>query len=54
MIKNLDVTLDIDVYYGGLTPITEWTEVIRTYNHAAFTKFEEYVEPNYIASMHDE
>ncbi len=54
VIKNLDLTLDIDVYYGGLTPIAEWTEVIRTYNHAAFDKFKEYVEPSYIISMRDE
>lgn len=54
VIKNLDVTLDIDVYYGGLTPIAEWTEVIHTYNHAAFEKFKEYVEPNYIETMRDE
>lgn len=54
VIRNLDVTLDIDVYYGGLTPIADWTEAIRTYNHAAFAKFEEYVEPNYISSMRDE
>ena len=54
IIKNLDVTLDIDVYYGGLTPIAKWTEAIRTYNHAAFAKFKEYVESNYIALMRDE
>lgn len=54
VIRNLDVTLDIDVYYGGLTPITDWTENIRTYNHAAFDKFKEYVEPSYIATMQDE
>ena len=54
VIKNLDVTLDIDVYYGGLTPIADWTENIRTYNHAALDKFKEYVEPNYIATMQDE
>ena len=54
VIRNLDVTLDIDVYYGGLTPIVDWTESIRTYNHAAFDKFKEYVEPSYIATMQDE
>ena len=54
VIRNLDVTLDIDVYYGGLTPIADWTENIRTYNHAAFYKFKEYVEPSYIATMQDE
>ena len=54
VIRNLDVTLDIDVYYGGLTPIADWTENIRTYNHAAFDKFKEYVEPSYIATMQDE
>lgn len=54
VIRNLDVTLDIDVYYGGLRPITEWPEDIRTYNHAAFDKFKEYVEPSYIETMQDE
>ena len=54
VIKNLDITLDIDVYYGGLTPIADWTDVIRDYNHAAFEKFKEYVEPTYIAMMKDE
>lgn len=54
VIRNLDVTLDIDVYYGGLTPIADWTENIRTYNHAAFDKFKEYVEPSYIETMQDE
>jgi uncharacterized protein (TIGR04255 family) len=54
VIRNLDVTLDIDVYYGGLRPIAEWTEDIRTYNHAAFDKFKEYVEPSYIETMQDE
>ena len=54
VIKNLDVTLDIDVYYGGLTPIADWTENIIKYNHAAFDKFKEYVEPSYIATMQDE
>ena len=54
IIKNLDLTLDIDVYYGGLTPIIEWAEVIRTFNHAAFVKFREYVEPSYIDTMRDE
>lgn len=54
VIRNLDVTLDIDVYYGGLTPIAEWTDAIQTYNHAAFDKFKEYVEPTYIATMRDE
>ena len=54
VIRNLDVTLDIDVYYGGLTPIADWTENIRTYNHAAFDKFKEYVEPSYIETMQDD
>lgn len=54
VIRNLDVTLDIDVYYGGLRPIAEWTEDIRMYNHAAFDKFKEYVEPSYIETMQDE
>lgn len=54
VIRNLDLTLDIDVYYGGLTPIEEWTDNIKTYNHAAFEKFKEYVEPKYIALMRDE
>lgn len=54
VIKSLDITLDIDVYYGGLTPIADWTDVIRNYNHAAFDKFKEYVEPTYIAMMKDE
>ena len=54
VIRNLDVTLDIDVYYGGLRPIAEWTEDIRMYNHAAFDKFREYVEPSYIETMQDE
>ena len=54
VIRNLDVTLDIDVYFGGLRPISEWTEDIRTYNHAAFDKFKEYVEPSYIETMQDE
>lgn len=53
-IKNLDITLDIDVYYGGLTPIADWTEKIRTYNHAAYSKFTEYVEPDYIETMRNE
>lgn len=54
VISNLDITLDIDVYYGGLQRIEEWEDVIRTYNHAAFAKFKEYVEPNYINSMRNE
>lgn len=54
VIRNLDVTLDIDVYYGGLRPIAEWTEDIRMYNHAAFDKFKEYVESSYIETMQDE
>ena len=54
VIRNLDITLDIDVYYGGLTPIADWTEKIRSYNHAAFDKFKEYVKPSYIATMQDE
>ena len=54
VIKNLDVTLDIDVFYGGLTPITDWKEIIHIYNHAAFDKFKEYVEPAYIESMRNE
>lgn len=53
-IKNLDITLDIDVYYGGLTPIADWTEKIRTYNHAAYSKFTEYVESDYIETMRNE
>ena len=51
---TLDITLDIDVYYGGLQSIENWKEVIRTYNHAAFVKFKEYVEPDFINSMRNE
>lgn len=54
VIRNLDITLDIDVYYGGLTPIADWTENISIFNHAAFVKFKEYVEPSYITMMQDE
>ena len=45
VIRSFDITLDIDVYYGGQIPIAEWSEVIGTYNHAATAKFKEYVEP---------
>lgn len=54
IISNLDVALDIDVYYGGLQPISDWKEVIRTYNHAAYDKFKAYVEPSYIETMKNE
>ena len=53
VIKNLDVTLDIDVYYANV-PISEWFDTIKDFNHAAFAKFIEYVNPNYIALMRDE
>ena len=54
VVKNYDITLDIDVYYGAKISIAEWKEVIRTYNHAAYAKFIEYVSPNYIEEMRDE
>lgn len=54
VIKNYDITLDIDVYYGGKISIEDWREVIRTYNHAAYAKFIEFVNPNYIEEMRDE
>ena len=54
VIRSYDVTLDIDVYYGGLQPIEEWQEIIHNYNHAAFAKFNEYVEQSYIQSMRNE
>lgn len=50
-IKNTDITLDIDVYFGGLVPISEWSETIQIYNHAAFDMFKSYVDPSYLESM---
>jgi len=54
IVRNYDITLDIDVYFGGRKPIADWEETISIYNHAAYAKFLEYMNPNYIEEMRDE
>lgn len=54
VIRNYDLTLDIDVYNSCLTPIGEWQEVVKNFNHAAYDKFCEYIREEYINSMRNE
>ncbi len=51
ILNNYDLLLDIDAFDIAQQKISEWDDVLKRLNHAAYHKFIEYLNPKYLETL---